>query len=224
MAYRFTDHKDRFTEALLRHFPVLLAIHLPEGFLTLLQHFFETAFPQSPKTAFFVLYPLLCFSAMLCSGITFLIVRTPETGRLIFHQVWKNLVPHLPALFFASLALGLIMIPATLCFLIPGLYVLTIYLFIPFFILEDPKRSLSGYFFQSKLLATKHITVCGLTALASFVTSLLPFLGFSLLDSPLFDSGLGLALEAVSGMALSVLLNTWVSTLFLEVSTDERLS
>jgi|LakMenEpi03Aug12_release.lakeMendotaPanAssembly.Ray.scaffolds.fasta_scaffold150842_2 hypothetical protein len=218
MAYRFKDHKKRFVEALLGHFPLLFAIHLPEGLLTLVQYFFESTFTQSPKTAFVFLYPLLCFSAIICSALSFLIVRSPETRKVNLYVLWKELQPHLAKLGLGSLALGLIMIPATLALLIPGLYVLTIYLFIPFLILEDAELKLSSCFYQSKVLAKEHIEICGLTALASFVISILPLLGLSLLDSPLFDSTLGIALETVFGMVLSVLMNTWLSTLFLEVS------
>jgi len=217
MAYQFASHQRLFRQAML-HFPWLFIAQIPEGLLSLIQKYFETEWADSPKLAFLVLYPLYCASAAICSAATFVIIRSPAETTFSLGYLTKELFPKIKFLILSSWLLGLVMIPATLAFIFPGIWVLSQYLFLPFCIVTAPKQSLSSYFGLSKNLASTQRQICLLTAFLSFFVSLLSYFGLGLLSQWVFSPALLLGLEAVLGMLLSIALTTWTATLYLEVS------
>jgi hypothetical protein len=217
MAYQFASHQRLFRQAML-HFPWLFIAQIPEGLLSLIQKYFETEWADSPKLAFLVLYPLYCASAAICSAATFVIIRSQSETAISFRYLTKELFPKMKFLILTSWLLGLVMIPATLALVFPGIWVFSHYLFLPFCILTTSEQSLSSYFSLSKSLASTHRQVCLLTAFLSIWVSLLSYFGMGLLSQWIFSPTILLGLEAVLGMLLSVTLTTWTATLYLEVS------
>ena len=114
MAYRFKSHLTSFRRGLSHFFPFLFLVQIPEGMLTLIQKFSDTELSDSPKLVFFVLYPLYTITAAICSALNFMILWKGITRFSDFSQIWKTLSETIRPLILTSLALGLLMIPATL--------------------------------------------------------------------------------------------------------------
>lgn len=216
MAYDFNSHRKNLKEAMLL-FPWLLAAQIPEGLLSLIQKYFEVELPQSPKLAFLILYPLYCAAAAICSSTTYLIITTPSKTQLSWSYLIKKLNPKLRDLIFSSWVLGIVMIPATLALILPGIWVLSHYQFLPFSILDSSAPKVSSYFDLSKQLYLKNRRICLLTALLSFVISLIPYLGLSMFLLRIIHPAFALGCEVISGMILSVVLTTWTATLYQEI-------
>ena len=217
MAYQSASHERLFRQAML-HFPWLFLAQLPEGILSLIQKYFETEWANSPKLAFFILYPLSCASTAICSAAAFIIIKNPAEARMSLHYLTKELIPKMKYLILSSWLLGLVMIPATLAFVLPGIWVLSQYLFIPFCIVTAPSQGLSAYFSLSKNITGENRLVCLAAAFLSFFVSLWSYFGMGLLSHWIFNPALLLGIEVVLGMLLSVFLTAWTATLYLEVS------
>jgi len=217
MAYKFASHQKTFREALI-YFPWLFLAQIPEGLLSLIQKYFETEWADSPKLTFFILYPIYCASAAICSAATYVIIKSSPEIKISWHYLTKEIIPQLKFLILTSWLIGFVMIPATLAFVFPGIWVLSKYLFLPFCILTPGEQGFSHYFNVSKQLSDANRQICLFTAFLSFLVSLLSYFGIGLLSQWISSSALLLALEATLGMLLSVVLTTWTVTLYLEVS------
>jgi len=112
-------------------FPGLVLAQTPEAALILINKFSEGLLAGSPKLAFVLLYPLYCLASALSSVLTFKVILK-QSAPPFFKDQPQGMGPSLFPLLFTSMGLGLVMIPATLAFIIPGIYVLSRYLFIPF--------------------------------------------------------------------------------------------
>ncbi|MFM8270296.1 MAG: hypothetical protein ACKN9V_08925 [Pseudomonadota bacterium] len=218
--YGFSTHQNRFKRA-LSFLPWLFLIHSPEGALGLVQKYFETEWADSPKLSFLILYPLFCAVAALSSAATYLIIKSYPEKPISFNYLIKEIKPKLIFLVLTSWLLGVLIIPATLAFVFPGIWVLSQYLFVPFCIMDSSDRTLSSFFNLSKVLSEKNRKICLLTAFLSFMGSLLSFVGgmglMSQVGAPL---GLLLILETTLSVLISVFITTWTATLYQEVSNQ----
>lgn len=215
MTYQFKSHWNR-AGASLKHAPLLLAAQLPDGFLSLLQKLFETKLNEFPKLSFVFLYPGFCFSAALCSATTYSIIQSDSSKTFKYH--WNRIYSAFPKLFLSSFLLGLVLAPATMALIIPGIYVLSLYLFVPFVVLDNPNQTLSKIFGSSKTFSRLCKKLCFLTASLSFFLGLVSYLGPSLLSQFMEASSLGPFFEVSFGMFVSLLLNIWTASLFLEIN------
>jgi len=217
MSYHFRSHREAFKRALLL-FPPLFLAQIPEGLLNIIQKHFETHLAQTPVLAFSILYPLYCASSAICSAISYTIIKDSGTTDLSFSYLIKKIVPHLRALILGSWILGVVMIPATLALVFPGIWVLSHYQFLPFSIVDSSNSSLTSCFDSSKSVSLRNRTVSLLTAFSSFFIGLLSYLGFGMISQASIHSSFALGIEVVLGMILSVFLTAWTATLYQEAS------
>lgn len=218
MAYRFSSHQNRFKKA-LSSLPWLFLVQSPEGALSLVQKYFETEWADSPKLSFLILYPLFCATAALSSAATYLIIKSDPERSFSWRYLIKEIKPKLRFLILTSWFLGIVIIPTTLAFVFPGIWVLSHYLFLPFCVLDSSDQKFSSFFNHSKQLSSQNREICLVTAFLSFFGSLLSYVGgLGLMSQVGIPSGLLLALETTLGVLVSVFLTTWTATLYQEVS------
>jgi len=204
----------------LRHFlPGLVLAQIPEALLILLNKGFEVYLDQSPKLSFLILYPLYCLTSSLSSAMSLQVVTSLPSMSAVQSLQLKRILPRLPGLLWTSLIFGLVMIPATLALVVPGIIVLSRYLFLPFLVIDSPNKKLGWYFSQSQKISSKNRIFCLATAALSFVLSLLSLLGVSLIEGwlPVSEAS-GLWFELLFGLIASVFLNAWVANLYVEIS------
>lgn len=215
MTYEFTKHREQFFKV-WRFTPALFLAQIPEGLVAVLQKFWETEESQHPFLSFFFLYPLYCAATSLGAVLTYTIIRQPQISS--FKNIWECVYPRLPVILITSCILGLVMIPATLALILPGIYVLGFYLFVPYIAMDSSNLSVSQLFAQSKLLSRQAPGICFLTALGSFIFGIIGYLVPSSFSQMAGLFSFGLFFEIGLGVLLSLTLNVWISTLYLEVS------
>lgn len=207
MTYRLNSHLKRIDRS-LPLWGYLLLCQIPEGISTLLQKQWEISDQGASRFLFFFIYPVFCIFSAVSTGLTYLIIKHPPATSG-YRKVFTSLRSSFLCLSGASIFLGFLILPALMAFIIPGVFVMAFYLFIPFFILEDPKKPFWSFFSQSKLLFKNQKMICLLTSSTMISMSLISFLGF--LQTPLF-------FEIILSIFLSLAFNIWLSTLFLEVN------
>lgn len=207
MNYRLKSHGKLISDSLPAWGYILLC-QLPEGITTFIQKQWELAQPNSSGLLFVLVYPLFCVFSSISTSLTYLIIkkyRQPNSVKSIFLTLSSSIF----LLSGSAIFLGLIILPAILAFIFPGIIVMAFYLFVTFLILEDPNRPFWSFFSASKLLYNQNKIVCVITSVAMISISLFSFLGF--LDAPL-------VFEIIISIFLGFIFNIWLSTLFIEVT------
>jgi len=207
MTYRLKHHL-KLIKATMPLWSLLLLCQIPEILVTLVQKQIEKDQTDPHFFLFFLIYPVFCIFSALSSALTYLVIEKSSKPRYL-REVLSALLSKLLLLSGAASLLGIVFLVATLAFVIPGVLVMAFYLFVPFLILQPPKGSFWSYFSESKQLFRKNKTICLFTSSAMVVLSILSFLGF--LEAPLI-------LEIGISLLLSLVLNVWISTVFIEVS------
>ena len=205
-------------------FPGLFFAQTPEAALILINKFSEGILTESPKLVFLLLYPLYCLASALSSVLTFKVILLQSNGQF-FKAPSQRMGPFFFPLLLTSMGLGLVMIPATLAFIIPGIYVLSRYLFLPFLVFSFPTQKFGWYFSESNSLFHRNKGICFFTAFFSFLISALSFFGLSFFqEQGSLSAPSAILTELFLGILGSLFLNTWTATLFWEISKYERSS
>jgi len=206
MAYCLNSHINKLKQII----PVLgslLLCQTPEVFVTILQKKLEMSFSSMPVFSILIIYPLFCILTSVSSALSFLVIQK-TVSKTKTEAIFETLFSRFFLLSRASVLLGLISLLSTLAFVIPGIIVLAFYLFVPYLILTSQANSFWSFFSGSRELFRIHPILCLFSATTITALSLVSFWRF--MDAPLvFEIGFSLF--------VSLIVNIWISTLFIEV-------
>jgi hypothetical protein len=212
----------RRTSGLLYRFPLaLLALQsfdlVSEAALSLME-------AQEGSRVLFaaVTFPVVWFMMAFSLAVTTDFGRREQAGEA------GGIAPSLRALgdkmkpLLASVAMTGVLVIVGLMVLLPGIYFLTLYLFVPCFVMVLPKASAFTYLAEAKALARGRFFA--LLALAIGVNLL--SLGLDELQSLFEMPGLGLAARVlprlVCTLVLGATINTFLTVCFLHLTEDRR--
>ncbi len=129
-----------------------LLVQIPEASAEVV---YELLTPYSQNNlilTFALFFPYLCVVSFLSSAAVFLGVDALSRGRKpsfseIFHKIWKKIGVLIPV----SLLTGFIALLGLVALILPFLYFLAIYLFVPMLVVTESKQPWSVYLHQSKI-------------------------------------------------------------------------
>ena len=132
---------------------------------------------QPPLWAVFIVLPTFFVLSFLSSALTLAAVfHLHTTGRCSWNNLWAMIRPKIRPLLIASIALGSLAGLGLVAYIIPGLLLMTLFLFVPHVITLDPPTSLWAYVTRSKRLVSRHPFVSFFIVVFSFGLSALLFL------------------------------------------------
>ena len=146
--------------------------------MEIIEPLFPEFFEKQPLTALAILFPLYCIISGISSVMTWQLVlaknkKTHPDLRLFL----KDLSPILIKLSLAVLLSGIFVILGMSVFILPGIFFLSLFLFVPFLIAEDATRPIEHYLRESQRLAFRELTGVIFLVLIMIGGSLLSWLG-----------------------------------------------
>lgn len=159
-------------------YPLLfLSVQSIQGLLSLLESALEPRFSEkNPILLVALFFPPYVITTTLSSALTFFIIRDLRLGKKpTFRNALEGVKPHLSQLIICSLVLGMIYILGFCAFVVPVVYFMAIYLFVPFVILTEPKAPFSAALYRSTQLAKTRLGLTILTVIGVLAIGLLTF-------------------------------------------------
>ncbi|MFM8316064.1 MAG: hypothetical protein ACKOA8_17435 [Deltaproteobacteria bacterium] len=212
-----------FNEALkfwFGHFGFVLLLQLPLGILVVGQRFLDSYLETHPILAVLLLLPLFSVGSSLSSALTFLYLQTPSPRKLsIFAHLLKDSSQKLKYLVPTSLCVAVFFGLGLAAFILPGLYFISLYFFVPFLVVQEPIQPIANYLFASKSMVTQSRktfwTTAGLALTTLFMELPLSFLVdylSNLIGQPAFC-------DMLISMMFASFLDIMVSVYFLSLSS-----
>lgn len=208
-----------------RSLPFLLTfIQLPEAAVEPLSNWLMPTGDPNLLLIGLVLFPFLCFASFLSSSLTFLVVSQTRAGRRPrLMALLAELATHAGTLIPVSLLTGLITVLG-LPLILPFLYFLAVYLFVPMLVLSEPRQPWSLYLSKSKALSKKRFWF----SLGAILIMLLVQIGIGAGVPELerfFPGSVSVAepalaiLQGIATLMSSALMSLWISYYFLRLRT-----
>ncbi len=209
---------------------VFISVQSVQGVLSLLESILEPRYSQTnPALLIAFFFPPYVITTTLSSALTFFVVRDIRAGKKpSIPSAFEAVRPHLKSLVLCSLVLGLIYVLGFCAFVIPVVYFMAIYLFVPFVIVTEPKAPFSVYLFRSTQFAKKNLLLSILTVIGILVVGLLTFalskwLTDNLnrhLSSENLQVGLSFIIDFLLTLVTGSWIDSWVSNYFLNLKED----
>lgn len=137
----------------------LFLAQLPQGLLALLQTAIEHFMENRPIIGFAVIFPVFCITSAISSALTFSLLLQHTDGKKPNLLTAASIVKSkFNTLLLGSLAVGVFFVLGLCALILPALYFMAVYLFVPHLILLNDKRPISAFLFQSKKWVTSSRT------------------------------------------------------------------
>lgn len=160
----------------------VLSIQIPLGILVLIQRVSEPYLEQSPVLAVLLLVPLFSVGSSLCSALTLgLIEEIPNKSTLpSLSAALNKVLNRFKRLLLSSLVVSLFFGLGLAAFMIPGIYFMALYLFVPLIVLTEPEQPILSYLYHSKILVKQSrkvllttLTIVSLSMVIELATTVL---------------------------------------------------
>ncbi len=173
---------------------VFLLIQTPGALLTLFDKTFMVNVENLPPAQSLPwIIPYFCVSVIMTSFIsaaTYMAVLDESEGnKSSFKAAFKKVSGQLVPLFTGSLITGAVILAGFYAYLIPGILVMCLYLFLPQVIMNEPGQPLMVYFNRSWKMARSHIWSTLALVTAILIITLLGYfsdIGFAMTIGPAF--------------------------------------
>lgn len=136
-------------QSLREHPWSLLLVQLPAASINPIQDLGETWLEAHPILGVILCLPYLFLTSFVSSGGTLQVVRDGSSGKKALTTAfarWRLLLP-------AGVIAGSLILLGLVAVVIPGIYFASIYLFLPYLIMEEADQPLTVYMYRSKQLA-----------------------------------------------------------------------
>ena len=118
------------------HWLNVLLLQSPMGLLVLLQIFLSPKLENHAWIAIGILLPLFSIGSSLCTAATFVLIeQKPSQGLAFLPIVFKEVFTRLIPLVLSSLTVSIFFGLGFAALIVPGIYFLAIYFFVPFLVL-----------------------------------------------------------------------------------------
>lgn len=144
---------------------------------------------------------------------------------MTFADAWKSLIPHFGILILSSFVLGLVFVLGVMVFVIPAFYFMSLYLFVPHWIMTERGLSLSAYLYRSTKTAKRAFWKCVFTVVIAMVLGIGTYLlaqtlgpwagGF--VDNEVLRHLISLTINIALSVVSATLIDTWVALLYLDL-------
>ena len=204
-----------------------LLIQLPQAIIDALEYYAEQVWGES-QTLLMGGFALLAFIiGVIPSVITFAMVwkesRTLGAVLRFFHGKWGLIL-------LSALVSGILFALGVMAYIIPGILLMTLYLFVPYLILTEEKAPLTTYFYRSSKLSRKKFktvlavvgAVLGLFIIFQKVGEALGVHASEQLENPLLQKILLTSILMLFSMFINAFVNVWLSHFFLRLNADEE--
>jgi len=203
-----------------------LLLQAPEAGFDIVEKTLTPLSESSPFLALLIILPLVWLLSALSISLTFASVqRMRKRQAPDWKKSVKDVRKHLGQILPASFLVGIVVL-CGLLLLIPGIYFMAIYLFVPQIAMTYPKYPATTYLSISKAKVQPHLwTTCGLVT-AIFIVDFLVYLfgetlgtwagGMTL--SPLGQNAILLSTKITLSLITSAAINLGVSYYYLELS------
>ena len=205
-------------------FPLgLLALQIPEMTIHIAADSLPKNAPQEILLAIGLIFPYFCVMSFLSACATVMAVdQIQNSGKLSLAEIVQGVLSRLGRILPISIVVGLVTLLGIALAVVPGLYFMTAYLFVPALIVTNERLPWSVYLFRSKTLAKHRFW----SVLALMLSILLAGIVVDILPGELSVSGTGLpmmyALKLLVSAIVSGLGNVWGSVYFFEASTAQK--
>jgi hypothetical protein len=201
---------------------LFLAVQIPQGIVDAADYYAEKAWSEK-ETLLMGLFALVAFViGVVPSAITFTLTWKKEKSLKI---VLNHFAGRWSLLLLSAIVSGVLFALGVMAYVIPGILLMTFYLFVPYLIITEPKMPLATYFYRSSSLTKKNFLV----VLSTVIVALVIFVVFQQLGEMLGeramysveDSVIGNSLLIAVTMLFSILINAlvniWLSHFYLEL-------
>jgi len=204
-----------------------LILQLPEASSDVLEKLFPSGEGQGPlfwRVA--ILFPYFCIASTAASALTFASVfRQAQKQPLTLRYNLKIAREKMGILVPVSLLLGLVTLLGFVALIIPGIYFMAIFLFVPPLIISEPPLPWSVYLSKSKKIAKTAIWQTLAIVTVFFLINFAVFAQSSFVESELnhwfgasmISSILALAATAVLSIIIGAFVNVWIAFYFLSL-------
>jgi hypothetical protein len=192
-----------------------LALQLPEALTDLLENWLVPDGKQtSPWIILFVL-PLFVVASGLTSVLTFSVVlQIRNRAKPSISRAIESILPKFWQIVAASLMIGGVTALGVVACILPGVYLMALYLFVPQSLLDDEKLPLMTHFFRSTQLAKKAFKKTLFIVSIIFISSLAAYFAGEYVSVVLEHLQLaGLVLIALTGLikvGISILMGVFI--------------
>lgn len=199
---------------------LLFLIQLPMGLLVLLQRFVEPYLEGSPIIGLTLLLPLFSIGSSLCTAFTFWVVQLPSPHQLNdLKIIWAKLSPHYKPLALSSLVIAFFFGLGLAAFILPGLYFISLYFFVPLFVVTEPGQPIAKYLYQSKKLVTHSRKTFFITLAVVVLTFLIEIPVSILVDALSRPMGGALFFDVILSMFFGSIIDCFIVFYFLSIKS-----
>lgn len=132
---------------------------------------------QPPIGAILIILPAFFILSFFSSALTFAATRRLVQAKPhALHHVWEDIKPHIGKLLAASVTFGCLSGLGLVAYIVPGLILMTLFLFVPHLIIADSSNSLWAYATRSKKLVANHPFFSFFVVMCSFSLSTVLYL------------------------------------------------
>jgi len=169
-----------------------------------------------------VLFPYLSIVSFLSTAATFVSLESAKTGRPVTLNGSAVIVmERLGKLLPVALLTGLILLLGMVALVLPFLYFMALYLFVPFVVMTEGEHPWSVYLHKSKVIAKRHFWSCLflviLMLIVSFGTDAASNELVNLIPTPAL-----VALKLLASLFTSAILGIWNGLFFLEIKEPAK--
>lgn len=186
------------------YFPLVSLTQIPLAILVLLQRFLDPFLENHPIVAVVILLPLFSIGSSLGTAFNYILINLPDRRNLrTFLKAIYSIGPTtITTLVLTSLMVAMFFGLGLAAFILPGLYFMALYFFVPILVVSSSKQTVAQYLYASKQIVThsrKNFYVTLVIALAIFLMELpISFLVNQLSEqfgyAPLFDVSFSICL------------------------------
>ena len=132
-------------------------LQIPETSVDIVGRAIPLAVGENKWLLALILFPYFCVASFISLATTYLAVNNLREGAgSALDRVFSRLKPKALPLLGTSVMTGLLVFMGFAAFILPGFYLMTLYLFVPILVLVRPPYAWSSYLHQSKILTQAH--------------------------------------------------------------------
>ena len=133
-------------------------IHIPEAILGTLQRLLETTLEGHPVIAFLVFFPFFTVMSSFTAALTLLVVLDLEQKKKpSLKRCLSEVGRRASALATSGLLVGLVCILGLCALVLPAIYFMALYLFVPLVIMTEHDQEIPVYLYRSTQIAKKSL-------------------------------------------------------------------
>lgn len=201
-------------------------LQLPVGSVEILERCLTTFEEKGTRWGIFVLLPYFMIASALATSATFSFILQKRQGRVpTLWTVWNAIAAKLPLLIPAALLVGLVCGLGIIALILPGLYFMTLYLFVPHLIVYEERSPLMTHLYKSTHLAKAQLKKTFSVVLVISFLSLFVFFGGETIGTwlggvstnGLIQNTLLVSIKALFAMLAGVFIDIFTSEYFLKL-------